>query len=491
MVGAIADFFRFTWGILYWNGRKSLFQLGRGRFANPCQNPSDSGKAMETSCDACQHWDRPARFARVCPLLVATPRGLRCAVNSADVRPFWGKAVLFYGGILAAVYVLGVGSVFGYLRHIHFPVSLVQVGWPGQWHHITEQQSPYFLNQAHLSFAEGKPREALLDLENAYEADPLNYEAALENAENNQAGQPALADAIYGKLLLDHPENRARTSSLWLRSLLSRADYPQIARLASAEVVAEPEHANVWMRALIFSTRQSKDPATLLRLRQRRELAPWSRVLDAEILSYAPPDPTAAPVPAELWPSPQPAYAVYYQISALLDAYRTVEALDDLEQTRHRLDGPSRIMLRLKGLAMTGDNDLREQEIRGLFATSVAPATVELICAHLIAYPNAASLHVVYEALQRHENQITHENLGAWLSLFCAAGTERDFSLMTAIGVRLRNTPFAPVLVLEALESFFKKESAARRVTTFLPFVPLPLEVMYSLLAATPTPTGR
>jgi hypothetical protein len=61
---------------------------------------------------------------------------------------------------------------------------------------------------------------------------------------------------------------------------------------------------------------------------------------------------------------------------------------------------------------------------------------------------------------------------------------------MHEIGMRLRDSGGAPVVVLQEFESYFRRESAARRVTSFLPFVPLPLEVIYALLKANPPGTG-
>src|SRR5207253_1322402 len=99
-----------------------------GRSACPCQSPSDSGRAYETQCDACMSWSRPARFQRVCPLLVPTKDGMRCSANTPEVRPFWGRAFGFYGGVLFSIYLVGVITVFIFLRTIGYPVSIVHVG---------------------------------------------------------------------------------------------------------------------------------------------------------------------------------------------------------------------------------------------------------------------------------------------------------------------------------------------------------------------------
>jgi len=127
VIGWTADFFRLAWSLLYWNARKSCFRLRGGARRAPRQHPRDSGRALETQCEACLHWDRPARFARVCPLLVATPVGLRCSARAVDVRPFWGRAGRYFGGVLAGIYLFGALSFFAFLRTIGYPISIVHV----------------------------------------------------------------------------------------------------------------------------------------------------------------------------------------------------------------------------------------------------------------------------------------------------------------------------------------------------------------------------
>ena len=80
MPGWLADFFRLLGGLFYWNARKTVFHWRGGRC--PCQNPSDSGRALETTCDACLHWHQPAPPSGACVrCFVTTPNGL-CAARS-------------------------------------------------------------------------------------------------------------------------------------------------------------------------------------------------------------------------------------------------------------------------------------------------------------------------------------------------------------------------------------------------------------------------
>jgi hypothetical protein len=48
---ALGDFFRFWWELIALNARKFLARA-RG-LPPPCQAPGDSGRARETTCEAC------------------------------------------------------------------------------------------------------------------------------------------------------------------------------------------------------------------------------------------------------------------------------------------------------------------------------------------------------------------------------------------------------------------------------------------------------
>lgn len=480
MIGAIADFGRYAWGLLYWNSRKSVFRLTHGR--NPCQSPSDSGRALETGCDACTHWHKPARFRRVCPLLTRTDGGWKCSAQAADVRPFWGLALRFYGLSLLCLYLALAVGLFGYLRLVGYPVSLLQITWPGLWYRVPQAQSAFFQNEANAAFGRGRIREGLLELANAYEADPKRYSVALEYAENIQAGQPFLADTIFARALTDHPEKREATAERWYETLLARGDEPTIARLATSQVLADPPGASGWVRALVLSTRRARDAGALQRLADQPPAALWRPLLATEIAAQ---DSHQAPAidPAEpLWPRPMPAYGVYYQLEALMENGHALEAVDRLETALPRLDAVARVSLRLKGLAEAGADQLREREIRALFDGQYSLAEVEIVCAHLIRYPSPGALQAVRRSLESRHPQITRESLGAWLALFCAEGTQPDLAALQEVGARLRNSGQAPGPAVGGLQSFFRGESSAHHLTSFLPFIPLPQEVVYALL---------
>ncbi|MEO6876531.1 MAG: hypothetical protein ABI222_17080, partial [Opitutaceae bacterium] len=353
MTGWLADFFRLAGGLFYWNARKSWFQLRRGRARCPCQSPSDSGRAFETHCEACVHWASAERFRRVCPLLIKTPDGWRCSVNTADVRPFWSRLFRYYGGALAVIYLTGALSVFIFLRAVGYPVSVVQVVWPPAWHRVGEARGWFFMERARQAFAANHTAEAILYLSNAYEFDPANYAAGLTLAKTLQAGQPDSSNRIYARLLHEHPGRRADTAQEWFRALLARGDFEMIQVLARDEVLAASPHASVWMRALVFATRQNHRDAALREL--RASAAPsaevWQPLIDTELLFLAG---RTAEARAQLdhadWRRVPP-YGVYYQVSQLIQLGDVFAALDRLASNGTQLDDETRVTLQLAAYA--------------------------------------------------------------------------------------------------------------------------------------------
>ena len=234
MLGWLADVFRICWGFCYWNTRKSLYRSGRGSSVCPCQNPSDSGRAGETGCDASLHYAKQSRFRVVCPLLKPDASGeLKCSVNAAEVRPFWGRAFFF---IFTCIALLLSGSIFGtygVMRAIGYPVTVRMVAWPPDWVRINDARSAYFLEQAEDSYQRGDLNGAVMALSLAYEYDPANYDAGLSLAKLWQASRPDVSNHLYEQLMTDHPEQRARTAQTWLRALLPRADYAAIEQLTA------------------------------------------------------------------------------------------------------------------------------------------------------------------------------------------------------------------------------------------------------------------
>lgn len=484
MTGWFADLFRFAWGLLYWNTRKSWFRLRRGRSECPCQSPSDSGRAYETGCEASLSWNRQGRFRRLCPLLVQTPQGLRCAADTADVRPFWGVAARYFGGAVLGLYVAAVLAVFIFLRTVGYPVSIVHVGLPPLWDKVGQARGWFFLDQSNRAFAAGRTAEGLLALANAYEFDPGNYEAGIALAKNYQAGQPARSDAVFRKLLGEHPDKRHATAQDWFRALLARGNFAQVAALAHEEILMNTPHAGVWMRALLFATRRTRDDALLHDLAARTEPAAraWQSLLEAELLLRSGRTPEARAALERPWAAPAPPFALFYRVNALIGLGDAYAALDLLARHPGVLDAEATVTLRLAAFATQGAANPLERQVDELLGSRLNPATVKILCAQLIRFPDPVLFSRLWEKVSREALPFNATTAGAWFSLLATAGAIGDSERLRAITTQLKATSEDPFIALNVVEAFFLGKTAERRITAFLPILPLPLEVTYALL---------
>ena len=166
-MGWLTDIFRICWGFFYWNSRKSVYRWSGRRGVCPCQNSSDSGRAGQTGCDAALNFDKPIRFRTVCPLLQPTVEGtLMCSVDSADVRPFWGRVIASSVMSAALIYAAMVLAVFGFMRQVGYPVTVEMIGWPPNWSEINQAKSRYFLQNAQNAYEKGELSETVMSLTN-------------------------------------------------------------------------------------------------------------------------------------------------------------------------------------------------------------------------------------------------------------------------------------------------------------------------------------
>jgi hypothetical protein len=492
--GWCADFFRLYWGLLYWNMRKSWYRLRRGRSACPCQARSDSGLAYETQCDACLSWHRPARFQRVCPLLVLTPKGLRCSADAADVKPFWTRAAATYGATLLCLYLCGALGVFVFLRIVGYPVNVFHVALPPLWPRVVEARSWFFLHKSNLAFDQDRISEGLLYLTNAYEFDPANYTVGLSLAKHLQVGQAARSDEVFQRLLRDHPDHRHATAQDWFRALLARGSFERVATLARDELLAGSPHPAVWIRALIFSIRRLPTDKLLRELRADRApaLRPWQPVFEVESLRHQGQVRQARARLDSPWPDTPADFSLYYRVSVLSEMRDPFAALDLLGRQPNLLDAEAAFTLRIDALANGGMKRSLQQEIERSLATPLTPATlpiVKVICAHLIRHPDREIFEGLAQKISREKVPLQTDSAGIWFSLFCTAGVVGDRGRLQELTARLRNASEKPFLALATVEAFFRGETAERRISTFLPLLPLPLEVTYALLERYPAST--
>lgn len=489
VIGRLADLLRLAWGLLYWNIRKSWFQLRRGRSPCPCQSASDSGRAYETICEACVSWHRPAAFRRVCPLLVETPDGLRCSVDTERVRPFWLRAFGFYGGSILTLYLAAALTIFAFLRTVGYPISIVHLVWPGSWHRVGQVRGWFFMDRAQRAMAHGQMAEGMLYLANAYEFDPDNYTVAFTLAQKLQITQPHRSDEIFRQLVVAHPEQKNLTYQVWFRALLARGDFPAIEALARARIVDDPANAAVWMRALIFASRQTGSEASLRQLLESAHAAirPWHPLLETELLLRAHRVDEARSRLRQPWLE-SPPFAFFYQISERIALGDGIAAVDLLEAHRARLDDNARAALLLRAYATLGASQSVERLATRLLDPPVSLASANLVAAHLIRQPNPAVFERLFFEFGRSKIPLTDDSLETYLALYCAAGVVGDWDRMHTIAGAIRTPGRGNTLTLGAVEAFFRGQTTRTRISGLLPALPMPLEVHYALLERYPGP---
>ncbi len=411
-----------------------------------------------------------------------TKDGLRCSADTPHVRPFWLRAFAYFGGGALAVYLVGVLALFVLLRTVGYPVNVVHLALPPMWHRVKQVRGWFFLERSNQAFAAGKTSEGLLYLANAYEFDPGNYVAGMSLAKNLQATQPARSDEVFEKLMRDHPDKRSATAQEWFRALFARGSFDRIARLAREELTAGSSHGGVWLRALLFATRQmgNTEPLEALVRDPRPTLRPWAKIFETELLLRAGRVAEARQAIEQPWPADAPAYSVFYRVESLIHLRQPLAALDLLEQHRSKLDDEAYATLLLDAYAVSGSRNLAAQ-VTTILSPRINAPTVKTVCAHLIRHPNRDVFQQLWQKVARDNLPLDTDTAGAWFSLLCAAGAVGDHDRLRELTDRLKTASQTPFLALAIVEAFFRGETAERRITAFLPVLPLPLDVTYAL----------
>lgn len=485
MTSWIGDFFRFWWGLLYWNTRKSLFRLRPNRFRCPCQSPSDSGRAYETQCEAAATWNKASRFRRICPLLVETPKGLRCSADTADVRPFWGRAALSYGATLLALYLAGTIALFAILRLVGYPLSYWSVVWPLKWHEMPIAQEHVYALRAQQALAAGNFQGAILALNRVCELNPRNYSAAIALANLwHISGQPGLSDRAFEAIIRLHPDKKTQTAQLWYKALLSRGEFQRIKPLAVQMLTEDAGHAGAWLHALFFALRQAPDPAFLTALPGRSPKLPgWCAQLMTIELALQQKRPTdALPLLLRLPPEAPSHYVPFYHIDRLTTLARYDDAQRILETYASQLEPDEAAFLRLAIFAHRGWRSLTESEFDNLLQQFPLNArTSPQFCAFLIRYPHPALLARFHAKFLQLAPSSHPELYPSYNALFCASAVNADWPRVESTAAAIKKITGSDARTLNALEAFFRRDFHVKRIDLFLISLPLPTDVIYAL----------
>lgn len=485
-MGWFSDWFRIIWGAGYWNTRKSAYLLSGRRGHCPCQNPSDSGRAHETGCEAVHGYTRPVRFRRVCPLLDRSPQGTWvCSVHAAEVRPFWGRALLL-GLVSATVAAIVVTSaLYIGLRGLGYEISLRQVAWPPAWREFRSVQSAYHLERARVARAEGRVSDALLSLNSAYELDPSNYTAGVLLAQLWQTGQPQLSDRVYARLINDHPDQREATAQAWYRALLARGDWPTARQLSGERILhaAVEGPSSAWVQAFLFSQLRLGDAAALQTLLNSEGFPTVLRPLFALEMDLARADnPDRPNLLRAAASAASDNFTAYYLARRLLGEGDSAAVLLLASKPDSALADREKMRLRLDGLAAAGRNTERAALVVALLERPIHPALCELVGAHLVRYPQVELARRFLQKMRADPLPVGDALYPQTLSLFLACAGTGDAELIRAAATQVSAVLGREFRALENIVAAFASPGARPRPELVLPFLqPLPLDVAYAL----------
>ena len=487
MNGWFGDFFRGCWALFYWNTRKTWFRLrGAHRDDCPCQSYSDSGHALDSHCEAVQHWRQPARFRRVCPLLTETAQGWRCGVDAESVRPFWGRAALQVLAIGVVLYLVGSGLVYGFLRAARYETSYLAVAWPPRWGELRASQEKLYALRAQQALQGGHFQEALLSLEMVTQLNPGNYAAGLAQAELNQvAGRPNVTDHIYGRLMHDVPGQRLQTARIWYRNLLARAAYAQIKDLAPVMLDEDQAERTAWLHALLFACRQTADPGYLGSvLAQHPHLPAWcGDVLGVEQFLLQKKLDQALPWLTRLQRQLVAGYIPYFQIDRLL-RHGEVEQADNLLRLYRggQLQPDEAAFFRLRVYHAKGLNKLAGPEFLGLLHYEMGPRLAAQCCAYLVSHPDPVLFSRYLERFNEASLPVDANTVQVYQATYLAAILSGDASHAEQLATRIGQFTGSDSRVLRGLGELLRGRTPDSRLPRILPLVALPTEVTYAIL---------
>lgn len=480
----LADSVRLIGAAFYWNARKTAF-VARGRRGRcPCQNDSDVGHRQMVGCDAVLHWNNPARFRKVCPLLFGTDEGWVCSVPASRVRPFWGRVVAWGGGGLLACYLVAAIGVFIFLRVVSgVPVSLVHVAWPAKWPEIRAAQSRHFFDRAMDAFARGRLNEAHLSLLSAQQRDPRNYEAALMLAQIAMFQRSVLAsDQQFDRLLREHPAQATRTAVVYHDTLLSLERMRPLAEFSLAMARADSARAAVWVRSALLGVR-AVSPAEVSELKDKVEPAIAALAPHAAQLVRAEFELRAGDFESGLrrlrtrFNGPLNPFYTRHQVLRLAEIGEA-----GLAQVLWDFYGPpfgefEQQLTQFELSSVAGDADSAEVAFRRLLALPLQEQRVERIAAALIAHPDAARFRQLSARVQREGSlQAACDGAGLWLAgIVCSAPAEAAYWRTHG------RQPVAPYPAIRTVDFRSRDIATENSITHLVNVIGLPREIILAL----------
>jgi hypothetical protein len=486
MKSALRDWLGAPWAGLYWNTRKTLYILRRPRGECPCHDPSDDGQPGRTRCLAVVHWRSPARFARICPLLVKTEHGWCCSVRAEKVRPFWGR-LLAAGAIgTLAAHFLGTLAVFGTLKHLGYDrLRYRDIVWPGNWGHFHQVQADYYRVAGREALRRSDFQTALLAYATAMQIDP-DYETGLMLARMwGYAGSHGYSDMLFAQLLERHPDRAEYTAVVYHDQLLQAMRYPRLAEFSLQRLESGGQEEEAWIRALFVALehgRLAKEFRAKFAPRWERLSPRWQTLGEALALAQTGRAPEAGRL-LRTWNGTglSPAWLrLSVEILVRLGEHDSANLLF-LAQA-HRLSGFDRQSLQYLLTATGGGGALRASDFAALLQPGLDARKIDRLCSLLVETRDAAALHAlaknVLSSPGRRDDAVA---AALWAAGLASNASDVVLAVESARAADGR-PPFPPIRQLDLTTA---KTGDHARLRLMLATVPVPRETGLALLRQT------
>lgn len=455
MLGWLADAGRCIWALLYWNTRKSSYVLTGRRGRCPCQNQSDVGAAGGVRCEASLHLNKSLRFRHVCPLVVAGPdgRGAYCSVPESQVRPFWGRAVVFFCGSAVMLYLAMATAVFIGMRGIGIEsLSWHQVAWPGAWGEIRQERSRYFFQQALIACAQRDYQAAYRSMVTAVAQDPNNYDARLFTAQYAAyAGDALLSDWLFDQVLARFGEQGGRTAITRHDTLLAVGRYDVLALHSLNRAVADRAGRPTWVNSLLLAMKLGRlGPAFVAEHKETvaKLGADAARLVQAMAAISAGDDRSAlATLRHAFAPEVEPAY-VRLQIEMLLKIGAPVDAEMAWTVNARNFAAFDRLLSRCRIDTGQGYGSLAALQFSSLVNQAASPMDWDKLVATLVLQPDREAFGYLHRRAAKDPGSLTIETATLlWVAAVAVGATEeRDYwARHTAATFRVTYPPIAAI----------------------------------------------
>lgn len=485
LLGWTTDLIRIAWGLFFWNARKTVYSARRNKSVCPCQTQSDSGLAGETGCEPALLFEKPARFRHVCPLLKANGNGeIKCSVNTAGVRPFWGRFLIVYGSIIFLSYMLCVGSVYGAMRYIGYPVSFSTLAWPPAWEKIDEARAQFYTLQAETAFAQGDSSTAVMALSLAYEYAPDNYDVGRLLAQFWSSSRPQHSDQIYDELLIKHPDKRAATARAWVTGLLARGDFGKLENLAADALSFDQESTAAWLQSFLFANIRTQNRALLEELETTSNPLPDGvrQIVALELLVRSGTPLDAKDILSQSVAPSEPSFVLHYRIQRLIQLGHPNRGLLLLNNSFNRFPNRDRIRLQLAAYAQGGFSNRYNELVRSLIRLVPSLSQIELLSSHLLEYPNVQLYALVKQAVNPLDVFDETERVQSLTAFYFIAVAHQDEPTQSQIIESIRKLTGSDSVALKAV-SMVAVEPNRYRIQNVLPAIrPMSFDMIYASL---------